>query len=381
MINYERGLNQMKSALREGDRESFLTFTTLEGRLQANLADESRYGSSETLRHERSRIVDSLNRLAYQCLGVDFIGLCLPAETPPSPSPRQPASRPWHGGDEISVLGQVYVLHDPVSETQAPDRSFVRRQAKAWQPATNRMVWIKQVELRRATRAAGEARTRLQREGQLLVKFEATPDLHFPRMLALDPGEQQATLVYAVTAEKSLAQVFGPLDKSLDGERALRLLRGTRSLGAMLTALHRERLSHRHLTPDDIVILDGRRDQAALQDLGLAMQPPVPGEGPPLYRAPEQTRADRLTVPGPRTDIYQLGALLYHFLTGHTPAAFLADVEPPSTWNRSLPAEMDDALVRALAEDPAARWPSIGELCDALKRAADQLQTDLRGER
>ena len=61
-MDYEHGLDRMKLALREGDQETFLAFTTFEGRLRSNLADERRYGPSETLRHEQHRIIESLIR-------------------------------------------------------------------------------------------------------------------------------------------------------------------------------------------------------------------------------------------------------------------------------------------------------------------------------
>jgi serine/threonine protein kinase len=379
-MDYEQGLDQLKSALREGDQEAFLTFTTFEARLRANLADEHLYGYDAALRHERSRIIDELNRLAIQCLGVDFVGLCLPPQPSVPQRPPIPGDQPWRGGAEINVLGKVYLLHDPVNETQAPDRSYVRRRAKAWQPDTNRKVWLKQVRVGRTNPSAKKAWDMLKREGQLLTCLENRSDAHFPRLLDLEANEGSVTLVYTIVSERTLAQVFGPLDKPLDAARALRLLRSMRSLCDMLGVLHREKLSHRHLSPEDIVLLQGQRDWAALQDLGLATQPPVPDEGPSLYRAPEQVRLDRLTLPGPRTDIYQLGAVLYHFLAGRPPTAFLAGVEPPSTWNRSLPPELDDAILKALAEDPGDRWPGIGDFDNALHRAANQLQNLLRGE-
>jgi len=377
-MNYERGLEQLKNALSADDAEARVTFATLEARLRENLDDERTYGSNETIRSERNRIVQELNRLALRHLGVSFNDLCLPAELPAPRRPPAPADKPWRGGTEITVRGTVYLLHNPVDEIQSPDRSFVRRRAKAWQPETDRLVWVKQVLVRRTTPAATQARDALSHEGRLLARLEHQPD--FPRLFELDTSDEAVTIVYAFTPGPTLAQAFGPLGRPLDAGRAYRLLRSVHSLCTMLGVLHREGLSHRHLTPEDIVLLKGRRDHAVLRDLGLAAQPRTPDEGPTLYRAPEQTRMDAsLTLPGSHTDVYQLGAVLYHFLSGRPPTSFLAKIEPPSTWNRSLPPELDDALLRALAEDPGDRWPTIRGLRDALDRAAARLRGQLRG--
>jgi hypothetical protein len=376
-FSFERGLQVMKDALRGGDSEAFLEFSTLESRLLANIRDERLYGSTETVRSERARIVQELNRLALSQLQSNFNDLCLPAEPLAPRRPPAPADQSWRGGAEITVRGQVYVLHDPVDEAWAPDRSFVRRRAKAWQPQADRLTWLKQVRVQRATPAAVQARDALDYEGRLLARFERQPD--FPHLLELEKNDEVVTIVYAFTPGPTLAQAFGPLGKPLEAGRVYRLLRSVRPLCAMLAALHREGVFHRHLTPEDVVLLEGRRDHAALQDLGLASQPRTPDEGPAFYRAPEQARMNALILPGSHTDVYQLGAVLYHFLAGRAPASLLAGIESPSAWNPSLPAELDAALLRALAATPGDRWPSADAFCAALTQAADRLRSRLRG--
>lgn len=377
-MDYERGLEALRGRAR--DAQWLNDFLTLEARLRENLSQARRYGDTETRRAERAQIVDGLNALALQHLSVSFNDLCWPAE--PSHPRRAPVpdDKPWRGGTEITVLGKTYLLHDPVEEIESPDRSFVRRRAKAWQPETDRLVWLKQVRVRHTAPAAIRARDALGYEGRLLAHLEHHFD--FPRLLDVETSDEAVTIVYGFTPGPTLAQAFGPLGKPLDASRAYRLLRSVRPLCGMLGVLHhhKEKLSHRHLTPEDIVLLEGRRDHAVLRDLGLAARPRTSDEGPDLYRAPEQTRRDAFSLPGPHTDVYQLGAVLYHLLTGRSPTSlFLAEIEPPSTWNRSLPPELDDVLLRALAEAPGDRWPTIGGLCTALDRAADQLKALLRG--
>ncbi len=62
-FNLERGLQVMKDALHGGDAEVLLEFSTLESRLLENIRSERLYGSTETVRSERTRIVQELNRL------------------------------------------------------------------------------------------------------------------------------------------------------------------------------------------------------------------------------------------------------------------------------------------------------------------------------
>jgi serine/threonine-protein kinase len=100
-----------------------------------------------------------------------------------------------------------------------------------------------------------------------------------------------------------------------------------------------------------------------LRDLGLATRPARVGEGPPGYAAPEQLYA-RYHIPG--TDIYQLGALLYHLLTGKKANAFLYEPPSPSCLEPTLPPALDPVLMRALAREPARRWPDLVTFANAL---------------
>ena len=76
-FNLERGLQVLKDALRGGDRDVFLEFSTLEGRLIENIRNERLYGSTETVRVERARIVQELNRLAMEAkCGRSFNEMC-----------------------------------------------------------------------------------------------------------------------------------------------------------------------------------------------------------------------------------------------------------------------------------------------------------------
>jgi serine/threonine protein kinase len=99
--------------------------------------------------------------------------------------------------------------------------------------------------------------------------------------------------------------------------------------------------------------------------------------GTPHCMSPEQIRGERVDA---RTDIYALGVLLHHLLTGRYPfeADDPAEIErlhleaPPPAPSRlaPIPPALDALVLRALAKAPAARPGSVRELCELLTAAA-----------
>jgi eukaryotic-like serine/threonine-protein kinase len=99
--------------------------------------------------------------------------------------------------------------------------------------------------------------------------------------------------------------------------------------------------------------------------------------GTPLFMSPEQARgAHELDE---RSDIYSLGAVAYHLLTGRPPfnegggiAVMIAHahdpVPPPSLVRAGIPEDLERVVLRCLAKDPADRFPDAGSLEHALAR-------------
>ena len=98
--------------------------------------------------------------------------------------------------------------------------------------------------------------------------------------------------------------------------------------------------------------------------------------GSPLYMAPEQW-SDAGAVDA-RTDIYALGVLCYEALTGRPPFNAPSPAElaykhaklPPPPLGEGFPAALDKVIARALAKDPAARYPTALELSLAFRTAS-----------
>lgn len=100
--------------------------------------------------------------------------------------------------------------------------------------------------------------------------------------------------------------------------------------------------------------------------------------GTPSYMPPEQARGHQDEI-GPCSDIYSLGAVLYHTLTGRPPFQAdnpvetlrqVVDQEPvsPRQLNSEIPIDLDTICLKCLAKAPSKRYASAEQLADDLKR-------------
>jgi len=162
-----------------------------------------------------------------------------------------------------------------------------------------------------------------------------------------------------------------------------------RQVAAALHVAHDAGIIHRDLKPDnvflvkDAVVVGGER--VKILDFGVAkLMDPDPDENPnthsqmmlgtPRYMSPEQARAAAKV--DHRTDIYALGCLLYELVCGKPPfggdigdvlvAHQTQPIVPPRELVPSVPAALDELIVRMLAKDPGARPASMRAVDDAL---------------
>jgi serine/threonine protein kinase/cyclophilin family peptidyl-prolyl cis-trans isomerase len=146
-----------------------------------------------------------------------------------------------------------------------------------------------------------------------------------------------------------------------------------------LQAVHERGIVHRDVKPANVLVRPS--GAVVVTDFGIAFTAAATRLtatgavlGTPAYLAPEQALGQPATA---RTDVYALGLLAYECLTGHGPferdhpfAAAMARVhEPPATLPGGIPPVVSAIVERALAVDPADRWPSAAELADACRRA------------
>jgi serine/threonine-protein kinase len=153
-------------------------------------------------------------------------------------------------------------------------------------------------------------------------------------------------------------------------------------IAGALDEAHAAGLIHRDIKPANIILCErgGVPDVAKVVDFGLVQQIAQADAssqavlGTPGYVAPEAVTApDRITH---AVDLYALGAVGYFLITGRPVFEAATPVEvcvlhvtepprPPSELARISPA-LEAILLRCLAKQPAARYPSAGALADAL---------------
>jgi Protein kinase domain len=369
-IDYERGLENLHDIVQRQEPGAFSEFAVFQFQLLECLRDE-KYGYDPTNKARQSRVLEQLNRFTLDHFGIPFIDFCRSDRRTDAPSLERNAQEPtvnllqgvWEGGDEIIVKGSKYIIHEPIEKQWSSDQSALQQQARALQVDTGRMTWLKQIQVYRATDTANAWKTALEKEMRLLN--DLTPHLLLGlAYLDFESTIGSVTLVYSAVSGESWSQYFKLLGQPLDKRSTRTLLSSAISLCETLKPLHAKKLAHRSLTPDKIFLTGGRT--ALLQDLGLTTRRYERGEGPELYRAPEQTGA-QIRPPDPRTDIYQLGMILNHFITGTMPKS-PQQVLPLRTWNSELSEELDAVLQRAIAFRLDERWRNAADFSSALKR-------------
>jgi len=150
-----------------------------------------------------------------------------------------------------------------------------------------------------------------------------------------------------------------------------------------LAHAHEAGLVHRDVKPQNLLL----RDDGVLKvaDFGIARAAETTALtqvgtvlGTAAYLSPEQALGEEVT---PATDVYALGAVLYELLAGRTPYEFdsLADlaakqreepITPVSELAPEVSPQVEDAVMRALARNPAYRPPSDAALAQELSATA-----------
>ncbi len=144
-----------------------------------------------------------------------------------------------------------------------------------------------------------------------------------------------------------------------------------RQLLEALDAAHSKGVYHGDIKPANILL--DIQNRVKLTDLGLRPLAPE-SAGTPAYMAPEQFG----DTPGEaRTDLYQVGALVYHLVSGHLPFTGTREEvihrvlqerpSDPSTFVPALAWQLDWVIQRALSKDPMDRFGNARELLHGLR--------------
>jgi WD40 repeat protein len=207
-------------------------------------------------------------------------------------------------------------------------------------------------------------------------------------------GSNEPTTAYATAAGTARAADTAPVaaQATRPGPRDAAFFRRVAEWGAQaaeaLEHAHSLGVVHRDVKPANLMI--DSQGKLWVTDFGLARFGADSGLtmtgdllGTLRYMSPEQALA-RHGLVDHRTDVYALGATLYELLTLRTVVdgkdrqevlrriAFEEPV-PPRAVNRSLPADLETVVLKALAKEPSERYATAKELADDLRRfLADQ---------
>ena len=238
---------------------------------------------------------------------------------------------------------------------------------RAQDPVLTRKVAIKTILL------SSDPEERAEYETRFATEAKAAGGMSHPNIITIYDLGREGDLAYMameLLEGRELRQILDTeqirLRTALD--YAVQMVEG-------IAYAHDRGVIHRDLKPANIMILDN--GQAKIMDFGIARLRSATSRtrtglmlGSPKYMAPEQIAGKMLDH---RCDIFSLGVLLYEMTTGFAPF-YSPDVNqlmyqvcnneqrPPSQINPAVPAMLDLIVAKALAKNPADRYPDAHQL-------------------
>lgn len=231
-----------------------------------------------------------------------------------------------------------------------------------------------------STSQANEAIRLMRQEAQALAKLdhEGVARIYTIEWRPEMPGGSPTPLIVSEFVEGRVLASFVEDGQRMEPHRALDLVDG---LLDALAYCHGKGVLHRDIKPSNVMVTPNGKPK--LIDFGIAKlegSTDTPkeyrGRGTAFYMSPEQAQGYRVDE---RTDIYSLGCLLFHLLTGRPPflrqdsfAVALAHIQTPppkpSQVNSELSPELDALVLKALQKQADQRFPTCAAMHEAIRR-------------
>ncbi|HEX7499853.1 MAG TPA: serine/threonine-protein kinase, partial [Polyangia bacterium] len=238
------------------------------------------------------------------------------------------------------------------------------------------------VAIKMLTHIDDKLRQRLRFEGDLLAQIDHPAVVKIYDFVESSPQGPMLVLEYVPGSD--LSSVLGkPMEISEAVDLLLAICNG-------VVACHRIGIVHRDLKPSNIRLVEGAdwRSRVRILDFGIAIPYDSPiikarqaritqmgvVPGTPCFIAPELLRHEE---PDDKCDQYGLAIIFYMLLTGREPfpgldgkdlvqAILQGNYLSPRIARHEIPAELEEAIVRALDTDPRKRFDSVVDLAFAL---------------
>ncbi len=251
---------------------------------------------------------------------------------------------------------------------------------KAFQPSLDRTVALK--VMRAGLAEDAEFRERFVREARAVARLEHPSIV---QVYDFDEIDGRAFMTMTYIEGGTLKDKLDELAKSGERLPPREIARILSQVADGLAYAHSQGIIHRDMKPSNVMLTkDGR---AVVSDFGIAKilsgaqytQAGV-GIGTPEYMSPEQGQGKTVDA---RSDQYSLGVVAYELFVGRLPfsadtplAVVLAHVRDPlplpSSVNPAVGPRVEQAILKALAKDPAERYASVTDFAAALQRAINE---------